>query len=91
MTVYVFLLEGEPLHVYTSLQPIKEECFKYFDKHQTDYFIEEDFRWWRNVEEHNYQDPYGEFDIDRAWDEYVNERFSDGTWGDYAWYECTLD
>lgn len=89
MRVYVYLLEGEPLHVYSSLEPIRKKCYEWFDDHRSSFAIEQDFQYW--CEDKLYRDPYGEFDYDKAWEGYTEEEFNNGTWGDYAWYDCFLD
>ena len=80
--IYVLTLEGEPMYAVTDLQKIKNDCQKWFDDHYDDVVIRRDFDWW--VEGRNYPN------TDAAWRDYVEEQFENGTWGDYAWYECYL-
>lgn len=81
--VYVLTLEGEPLHAYTSIEPIRQACRDWFEEHRDNYSIYKDFNWW--LEDCDYTDE------EEAWDDYVQEHFDNGTWGDYAWYDVTLD
>lgn len=81
--IYVMTLEGEPIHAYTDIKPIRQACHDWFDEHREDYKIYKDFNWW--LEDCDYNDE------DEAWEGYVEEQFDGGTWGDYAWYEVTLD
>lgn len=81
--IYVLSLEGEPLHAYTTIEPILQACRDWFDDHREDYEVYKDFNWW--LEDCDYKDE------DEAWEGYVQEHFDNGTWGDYAWYEVILD
>ena len=81
--VYVLTLEGEPLHAYTSNEPILQACRDWFEEHYTNYEVYRDFNWW--IEDRPYTDE------EEAWNDYAQEQFENGAWGDYAWYEVTLD
>lgn len=83
--IYVLTEEGEPMHAYSSLKPIEEECEKWFDDHDTDFEVEKDFNWW--VEGRKYKDGEEE----KAWHDFIQDQFDSGTWSIYAWYEVMLD
>jgi hypothetical protein len=86
-TVYVITLEGEPQWVYSNIESVRRECHNYLDCHKTTYSVDRDFNDW--VEDRNY--PNTEEGEELAWEDYKDEQFENGTWGDYAWYECYLD
>lgn len=85
--IYVLTLEGEPVYAVTDLQKIKDDCQGWFDDRYDNFEIRRDFDRW--VEGRNY--PNTDDGEDAAWCDYVEEHFDNGTWGDYAWYEVTLD
>lgn len=84
--IYIFTLEGEPLYATTDLQKIKDDCQKWFDDHYDSFVVRCDFDWW--VEDKNY--PSTDDGEDAAWHDFVEQKFENGEWGDYAWYECFL-
>lgn len=86
-TVYVITLEGEPQQVYSNIENVRKECHEYLDDHQTSYSVERDFNDW--VEDRDY--PNTEEGEELAWEDYKDEQFENGTWGDYAWYEVLMD
>lgn len=86
-TVYVITLEGEPQQVYSNIENVRKECYQYLDEHKTSYSVEKDFSYW--VEDSDY--PNTEEGEEMAWDDYKDEQFESGTWGDYAWYEVLMD
>lgn len=87
MRVYVYLLEGEPLHVYTSLDPIKKEFRKWADDHML--YLTDDFSYW--IENHYDGTDYDKEQEDKWWESFLDDMFNEGTWGDYAWYDCFVD
>lgn len=84
--IYVLTLEGEPVYAVTDLQKIKDDCQKWFDDHYDDFWVRHDFDYW--VEGMIY--PNTDDGEEAAWNDYVEKQFENGTWGDYAWYECYL-
>ena len=84
--IYVITLEGEPQVAYTDFDKVEDECFKWLDERRYDWFVERDFNSW--VEDRDY--PNTEEGEEQAWEDYKTEVVNNGTWGDYAWYECFL-
>lgn len=84
--IYVLTLEGEPMYAVTDPQEIKDDCQKWFDNHYDAFEIRRAFDRW--VEGKNY--PCTDDGEDAAWCDFVEEQFENGTWGNYAWYECFL-
>lgn len=82
--MFVLTLEGEPIHVYTNLESLKIICRDWFDEHCNDCEINHKYNMW--VEDRNWYK-----DEEQAWDDFVEEQFDDGAWGDYAWYEVRVD
>ena len=82
-TIYVLTLKGEPIHAYTTIEPIRQACHDWLEDHRDSYGIYKDFNWW--LEDRPYTDE------EEAWNDYVKKQFENGTWGDYAWYEVILD
>lgn len=81
--VYVLSYQGEPDHVYTSLEPIRLQCHKYLNDH---YYLEEkDFFHW--VEDRDYSEDSQE----QAWEDYMDWVLDYGEWGEYSWIEAPLD
>lgn len=84
--MYVVTCEGEPRYVTPNLFKVKRECQEWYDNHYDNFSIQRDYQYW--LEDRKYPDTDdGE---ERAWNDYVEEQFNDGTWGDYAWYEVLL-
>ena len=84
--MYVVTCEGEPRYVTVNLFKVERECHEWYDKHYDDFSIQRDYQYW--LEDRKY--PNTDDGEERAWNDYVEEQFNDGTWGDYAWYECYL-
>ena len=81
--VYVLSYQGEPDHVYTSIEPIRQQCHKYMNDH---YCHEElDFFYW--LEDHE----YAEDEREQAWEDYVERILDYGEWGEYSWSKVPLD
>lgn len=85
--IYILSYEGEPRFATTSLDDIEKECREWFDRNRNQYRIQKDFAYW--VEDRNEYENTEEGE-ERAWNDFVEEQFGYGTWGDYAWYECFL-
>ena len=83
--MFVLTLDGEPIHAYSKIGSLVKECRDWFDAHCGDFEINHKFYMW--VEDRNW---YGN-DEEQAWDDFVEEQFDDGAWGDYAWYEVDVD
>lgn len=86
-TVYILTLEGEPQYVTKDITQIEKECRKWFDDHYDNWSIQQDYRYW--LEDRTWY-PNTDEGEEHAWEDYVSERFNDGEWGDYAWYESFL-
>lgn len=86
MKIYILMLEGEPQYSTTNLSLIEKECHNYFDRRYNDWPIQRDYQYW--LEDRGY--PNTDEGEERAWNDYVNEQFENGSWGDYAWYESYL-
>lgn len=84
--IYVLTLEGEPLYAVTDLQKIKDKCQEWFDDNYDTFSVRNDYNYW--LEDKTY--PSTDDGEDAAWCDYVEEQFNNGTWSDYAWYECYL-
>lgn len=84
--VYVVALEGEPLYATFNLFKVERECHEWYDKHYDNFSIQRDYERW--LEDRTY--PNTDDGEERAWNEYVEEQFDNGRWGDYTWYECSL-
>ena len=84
--IYILTLEGEPQYATTRLSDIEKECHDWFDRRYNNWSIQRDYSYW--LEDRNY--PNTDDGEERAWNDYVEEQFENGTWGDYAWYECYL-
>ena len=85
--VYVLTLEGEPIHVYTKEDSLFEQCKQWFNTNRTSFDVEWDFSHW--AEDRGYENT--DEDYEKAWDDFVEWSFNDGTWGDYTWFESILD
>lgn len=85
--IYILTLEGEPQYATTNLDKIRNECRDWFNDNSTSYSVLRDFNHW--VEDSDY--PNTEEGEEEAWDDYIEEQFDNGTWSDYAWYECFLE
>jgi len=81
--VYVLFYLGEPRHAYTSIEPLYQQCHKYFDK----YYYREETAFFRWVEDRDYPEDAQ----DRAWEDYIEWVFENGEWGDYTYTEVSLD
>lgn len=84
--IYILMLEGEPQYATTDLKKIRKSCKEWFTEHCNSFAVERDFHYW--VEDRPY--PNTESGKDKAWEDYIEETFENGEWGDYAWYECFL-
>lgn len=84
--VYVVALEGEPLYATFNLFKVERDCHEWYDKHYDNFSIQRDYERW--LEDRTY--PNTDDGEERAWNEYVEEQFDNGRWGDYTWYECCL-
>jgi len=84
--IYIITLEGEPQVAYTDFNKVKDEIFKWLDELRNGWYVRQDFNYW--VEDRPY--PNTEEGEEQAWEDYKNEVVNNGTWGDYAWYECYL-
>lgn len=84
--IYILTLEGEPQYATTNLSLIEKECHDWFDLRYNSWPIYRDYSSW--LEDRNY--PNTDDGEEHAWNDYVNEQFENGTWGDYAWYESYL-
>jgi hypothetical protein len=85
--IYVLTLESEPLYAVTDLQKIKDDCQKWFDDHYDNFGVQQDYYYW--LEDKTWY-PNTDDGEDAAWCDYIEEQFESGSWGDYAWYECSL-
>lgn len=85
--IYILMLEGEPMYATTNIHAIEKECNEWFDKHYDDWSIAKDYQYW--LEDRTWY-PNTDEGEERAWRDYVSEQFNEGTWGNYAWYECYL-
>ena len=81
--VYVLSYQGEPDHVYTSLEPLIKMCYKYMNEHRC--AEEKMFNYW--LEDRFYTEDTAE----QAWNDYVDWIFDYGKWGDYSYIEVLLD
>lgn len=87
---YVLCHDGEPEYIYSTIDPIRESCHDWFDKHRIT--KERDFYFW--VEDRKYANTKdGEL---QAWNDYIDWNFENGCWnGDYgegySWFEEYLD
>ena len=84
---YVLMLEGEPRYVTTNLEDIKKECQSWFDQRYDNFVIQHEYSRWLEGRDWYPNTDEGE---EEAWNDYVEEHFNDGTWGDYEWWECYL-
>ena len=92
--VYVITLEGEPMHVYSNLADVEQECRKYFEERKIWSYVSSDYNDFLLHQDNNIWDEEGylkEELEDILWDAYIEEQFENGTWGDYAWYEVLMD
>jgi len=85
--IYILTLEGEPQYATTDITKIQNECHKWYDDHYDDFDIQQDYSRWL---EDRIEYPNTDDGEEKAWNDYVEEQFENGTWGDYAWYECYL-
>lgn len=81
--VYILSYQGEPDHVYTSLEPIRQQCYEYMNDHY--YYEEQDFFYWM------LDSDYTEDEQEQAWKDYMESIFNYGEWGEYSWMEAPLD
>lgn len=84
--IYIITLEGEPQVAYTDFNKVKDEIFKWLEELRNGWYVRKEFNYW--VEDRPYLNT--EEGEEQAWEDYKNEVVENGTWGDYAWYECYL-
>lgn len=87
MRIYIELLEGEPLHAYSTIVPIRKDFDKWVDSHM--YYLTDDFTYY--IEQEVGARELTDKQEDSYWHAFLDDMFETGTWGDYAWYECFLD
>ena len=85
--IYIFTYAGEPRFATTNLEEIKKECDEWFNSPRRGRYVQKEFSYWVEGRD-EYEDT--EEGKERAWNDFLNEQFESGTWGDYAWYECYL-
>jgi len=85
--MYVLTLDGEPQYVTADISIIENECYDWINRLGDGWNIQKDYQYW--LEDRD-EYPNTEEGKERAWNDYIKEQFENGTWGDYAWYECYL-
>ena len=91
-SVYVLMGDEGVVHVYTNSNAIFNECKRWHNEHRTDWVVESSFYDWVIYKDKYHIDPEDDSDdYEQAWNDYIEEQFESGTWGNYAWYESSLD